>query len=90
MCTPHTKYQSESTLRVIVYGFEQRFHNRADEAYEANRELERRRLDGGERCGTCNGNGWFKERGPFSNDEICEDCGGLGTQYHFASGLKLS
>lgn len=83
MSHAHTKFQSESTLRTIVTGFEQRFHNKADEAYDANSELERRRLAGGERCSTCNGAGWFKERGPFSNDEICEDCGGLGTVFCF-------
>lgn len=86
MATAHTKFQSESTLRTVITGFEQRYHNKADEAYDANLELERRRLGGGERCPSCHGFGWFKERGAFSNDEICTDCDGIGTVFRFPRG----
>ncbi|MBD4204903.1 hypothetical protein [Staphylococcus aureus] len=86
MSTSHTRYQSESTLKQLISGFEQRYHAKAQEAYDAATELERRRMAGGERCTCCNGSGWFKERGSFSNDEICEDCSGVGTVYRFPRG----
>lgn len=83
---PHTRYQSESTLTAIVKGFDECQHNQVVEAYMAQSELDARRKRGGEFCHCCSGSGWFKERGPFSNDEICDDCNGLGTVYPFERG----